>query len=58
MILFLFLQGNCITTASPSDVCGLNSFASKCDNSSATNCSCYLGFESVEEKICKGIFHT
>ena len=50
----LSLQGNCITTASPSDVCGLNSFASRCESSSATNCSCYSGFENVDEKNCKG----
>ena len=54
-IIILSLEGNCITTASPSDVCGLNSFASRCDNSSATNCTCYSGYENVDEKNCKGI---
>ena len=52
---FLSFQGNCITTAYPSDVCRLNSFASRCDSSSATNCSCYSGYENVDEKNCKGI---
>ena len=52
---YLSLQGDCITTASPSDVCGLNSFASRCDNSSATNCSCYSGYENEDEKNCRGI---
>ena len=55
IIMILYLQGNCITTASPSDVCRLNSFASRCDNSLATNCTCYPGYDAVDEKNCKGI---
>ena len=54
-VLLLSLQGNCITTASSNDVCKLNSFASRCDNSSVTNCSCYSGYENEDEKNCKGI---
>ena len=36
-------------------MCKLNSFASRCDNSSATSCSCYSGYQNEDEKNCKGI---
>ena len=47
--------GACITSASAGDVCGLNSVATKCDNLTATMCSCNEGYESEDGLICNGM---
>ncbi len=50
-----FSEGDCITSASPGDVCGLNSVATECSNLTATMCSCNEGYESEDGLICNGM---
>lgn len=37
--------GECITSAKNDSVCDLNSVAVQCDNLTATQCSCHVGYE-------------
>lgn len=51
-----FFVGACITTASPDDVCALNSVASECaaGASAATRCSCLEGYKQMDDRVCVG----
>ena len=56
----IFFIGECITSASPGDVCGLNSVATLCSNVTitASMCSCKDGYESINDLSCEGMYIT
>jgi hypothetical protein len=53
----IILQGHCITTALPGEVCALDSYAVECDQFGliADTCRCYDSVDNTSNSICEGI---
>ena len=49
-----FLQGECITSISPDDVCALSSVTTECDDLVATRCECRQGYQTTGALTCEG----